>query len=80
LAKVLTYHTPLGVVVGSNRGSNGLDNDLRRDAEVAKALAAGDVKAARAAANQISGRKEQKAADLRIDEYIAAHETARGTS
>jgi len=70
-----TYHTPLGVVVGSNRGSNALENDLRRDAEVAKALAAGDVKAARKAANQISGRKEQKAADQRIDEYIAAHKT-----
>ncbi len=70
-----TYHTPLGVVVGSNRGSNALEHDLRRDAEVAKALAAGDVKAARKAANQIRGRKEQKAADLKIDEYIAAHET-----
>ncbi len=70
-----TYHTPLGVVVGSNRGSNGLEHDLRREAEVAKALAAGDVKAARAAANQIRGRKEQKAADLKIAEYVAAHKT-----
>jgi hypothetical protein len=62
------------VVVGSNRGSNGLEHDLRRDAEVTKALAAGDVKAARKAANLIRGRKEQKAADQRIDEYIGAHE------
>jgi len=75
-----TYHTPLGVVVGSNRESNGLDHDLRRDAEVAKALADSDVKAARKAANLIRGRKEQKAADLKIAEYVAAHETARGTS
>jgi hypothetical protein len=52
---------------------SGIDHDLRRDAEVAKALAAGDVKAARASANKIRGRKEQKAADHRIDEYVAAH-------
>ncbi len=54
---------------------SGIDHDLRRDAEVAKALTSGDVKAARKAANQISGRKEQKAADQRIDEYVAAHKT-----
>jgi cobalamin biosynthesis protein CobD/CbiB len=70
----------LGEGGSSNRGSNALEHDLRRDAEVAKALAAGDVKAARKAANQIRGRKEQKAADLKIDEYIAAHETGEVTS
>jgi hypothetical protein len=77
--ELLTPHplSPLGEGVWSNRQSNALEHDLRRDAEVAKALAAGDVKAARKAANQIRGRKEQKAADQRIDEYIAA---ARGVS
>jgi len=70
----------LGEGVGSNRGRNALEHDLRREAEVAKALAAGDVKAARKAANQIRGRKEQKAADLKIDEYVAAQRTGEATS
>jgi len=65
----------LGEGVGSNRESNALEHDLRRDAEVAKALETGDVKAARKSANLIRGRKEQKAADQRIDEYVAAHKT-----
>ncbi len=59
--------------MSEGRAIDGYNHDLRRDAEVAKALAAGDVKAARKAANQIRGRKEQKAADQRIDEYVAAH-------
>jgi hypothetical protein len=75
-----TSLSPLGEGVDSNRGRNVLEHDLRRDAEVAKALAAGDVKAARKAANQIRGRKEQKAADLKIDEYVAAQRTGEVTS
>jgi hypothetical protein len=82
---LLSTTTPLSLEGGSSsrnpepisegRAIDGYNHDLRRDAEVAKALTSGDVKAARKAANQIQGRKEQKAADHRIDEYIAAHKT-----
>jgi len=54
---------------------SGIDHDKRRIVEARDALAAGDVKAARAAANLIQGRKEQKAADLKIADYVAAHKT-----
>ncbi len=52
-----------------------VDHDKRRLAEVTKALETGNIKAARKAAGDIRGRKEQKAADLRIDEYVAAQTT-----
>jgi hypothetical protein len=72
-------HTPIGVRVesrsesGSTAGEGSIEYDHRRMAEVDQALAAGNVKAARTAANAIRGRKAQKDADLKIDEYEAAH-------
>jgi hypothetical protein len=80
--ELLTPHplSPLGEGVWSNRDSNGLEHDLRRIAEITKALETGNIKAARKAAGDIRGRKEQKAADLRIDEYIAAQSTEEAAS
>ncbi len=58
---------------GSTAVAGSIDYDQRRMAEVDQALAAGNVKAARKAANEIRGRKAQKDADLKIEEYEAAH-------
>ena len=71
--------SPLGEGVGSNHGSNGernesqIEHDRVREAEIDKALAAGDVEAARKAANVIRGRKAQLAAYEKIDVYKGAH-------